>query len=155
MRMRKALPAAAAGIALAGTLATASLAYAHDGGVGAVQRPRIDRTEIQAMIAEDLGLTVEELKAKLDAGQKPKQIAESLGITPEQMKEKMLARATAEIQERVASGKITQEQADKLIERLKNHPHPGKPMRRFFKHRFNGNGSPPPLFEKFKEVQAQ
>lgn len=156
MRMKRVIPAAAAGIALAGTLATASLAYAHDGGVGAAQRPRIDKTEIQAMIAEDLGITVDELKAKLDAGQKPKEIAESLGITPEQIKEKMLARATAEIQARVASGKLTQEQADKILERLANHPKPGKMMlRKFIKHRWNGNGTPPPHFEKFKEVQAQ
>ncbi|MEK7073299.1 MAG: hypothetical protein AAB974_02570 [Patescibacteria group bacterium] len=155
MRMRKALPAAAAGIALAGTLASASLVYAHDGGVGAVQRPRLDKTEIQAMIAEDLGITVDQLKQKIDAGQKPGEIAKELGITPEQMKEKMIARATAEIQARVASGKLTQEQADKILERMANHPKPGKMMRHVIKHRFNGNGNPPPHFEKFKEIQAQ
>lgn len=154
--MKRVIPAAAAGIALAGTLATASLAYAHDGGAGVMQRPRIDKTEIQAMIAEDLGITVDELKTKIDAGLKPGEIAKKLGITPEEIQAKMQARAKAEIAARVASGKITQEQADKILERLANHPKPGKMMlRKFIKHRFNGNGTPPPHFERFKASMEQ
>lgn len=155
MRMKKALPAAAAvGIALAGTIAATPLVFAHDGGPaqlgGGAGMPRPDKAHFQAMIAEDLGISVEDFKARVQAGETPREIIASLGITPEQMHEKMQARAKAAIEERVASGKLTREQADKILERMANHPKPAMKLRRFIKHRA---GQDHPRFERVVEQQ--
>lgn len=123
MRKHRAISAAAAGMVLAGTLVSTPLVFAHDGGVAGMRSQRIDQTEIQAMMAEDVDTTVEDLKMKATDGKKPREHA-------------------AEIADRVLSGKITQEQADKILERMANHPKPGKIMHgiklgRFMKHRFS------------------
>lgn len=123
MRKNRAISAAAAGMVLAGTLVSTPLVFAHDGGVAGMQSQRIDQTEIQAMVAEDADTTADDLKVKIADGKKPRE-------------------HVAEIADRVLSGKITQEQADKILERMANHPKSGKIMHgikwgRLMKHRFS------------------
>ncbi|OPX86813.1 MAG: hypothetical protein A4E53_02845 [Pelotomaculum sp. PtaB.Bin104] len=65
-----------------------------------------------------LGMTAEELKAELDAGKKFEDIANAQGLTMEQFKEKMKEARQAEIAQAVADGKLTQAQADEMLQRI-------------------------------------
>jgi polyhydroxyalkanoate synthesis regulator phasin len=78
--------------------------------------------------AETLGLTPEELFAELRAGKSPAEIAEEQGVDVEALYDAMnAARGEAmrqAIQQAVEDGRITQEQADQMLERLENRPSP-------------------------------
>ncbi len=65
-----------------------------------------------------LGISAEDLKARLLEGKNFEQIGKDLGITPEEMKTRRLDQIKAHIQQLVSDGAITQEQADKRIARL-------------------------------------
>lgn len=66
---------------------------------------------VQAM-AEKLGLTVDELQAKLDGGTTMWQLAEEKGLSVEDFRAAMDAARTQAIDKAVADGTLTQEQAD-------------------------------------------
>jgi len=85
-----------------------------------------DRSEHQASVAEILGLTVEELQAARDAGQRLDQIVETQGLTMEEFQAAMQAAKIAQINQAVADGELTQEQADAMIERIENGDGPGR-----------------------------
>ena len=68
--------------------------------------------------AEAFGLTVEELQAKLDAGETIYSIAEAQGMTLAQFREMMTQVRTDAINQAVADGLITQAQADWMLERM-------------------------------------
>ena len=78
--------------------------------------------------AEALGLTPEEFFAELHAGKSLDEIAEAKGVDVQTLYDAMnAARAEAEkqaIQQAVEDGRITQEQADQMLERLENRPSP-------------------------------
>ncbi|OPX85123.1 MAG: hypothetical protein A4E53_03589 [Pelotomaculum sp. PtaB.Bin104] len=63
-------------------------------------------------------ITADELKAKMESGKKLKEIVTEQGMTMEQFHEKMLELKKAEIAQKVADGKITQEQANKMLQKL-------------------------------------
>lgn len=75
-------------------------------------------------LATALGLQVADVKAKLDAGQTPDQIITATGQSKDTVIAALqAARVTsmkARIAEKVASGKITQAQADNMITRITN-----------------------------------
>jgi uncharacterized membrane protein len=78
--------------------------------------------------AETLGLTPEELFAELHAGKSLAEIAEAQGVDVQTVYDAMKvaqdeARQQA-IQQAVEDGRLTQEQADQMIERLENRPSP-------------------------------
>lgn len=80
--------------------------------------------------ASILGITVDDLKTRLDSGKTCEQIATDLGISADTLKTKMevqratrLAEMKAKIAQEVTDGKLTQAQADQMLERLTN---PGK-----------------------------
>jgi len=79
--------------------------------------------------AQALGLSAEELKAKLGQGMSFKQIIEGQGIDPEQLFKKTqanwLEKKKQHLNELVGQGKITQEQADKRLEKIQ-HKTPNK-----------------------------
>jgi hypothetical protein len=64
------------------------------------------------------GLTVEELQAQLDAGETMYTIAEAQGFTLEQFRELMLQVRTDALNQLVADGTITQEQADWMLSHM-------------------------------------
>ncbi|MBT4349993.1 DUF3071 domain-containing protein [bacterium] len=68
--------------------------------------------------AEIVDMTIDELQAALDAGQRFHEIAEDRGITQEQMHEYMQPIMQERIAELVANGTITQEQADLRLEHM-------------------------------------
>jgi len=78
--------------------------------------------------AEALGLTPEELFAELHAGKSLDEIAEAKGVDVQTVYDAMnAARGEAmqqALQQAVEDGRITQEQADQMIERLENRPSP-------------------------------
>jgi transposase len=78
--------------------------------------------------AEALGLTPEELFAELRAGKSLDEIAEAKGVDVQTVYDAMhAARGEAmqqALQQAIEDGRITQEQADQMIERLENRPSP-------------------------------
>src|SRR4030042_3608538 len=101
-----------------------------------------DRQEMLELKAEILGITVVQLEEKLKEGKTLKQIIEELGLTWEQVRDRMYEKMQARIEERlqqmVDEGTITQEQADKKMDRLpkkyeKNNGHGSAFMRGFWR----------------------
>ena len=76
--------------------------------------------------AEALGLTPEELFAELRAGKSPAEIAEEQGVEVEALYDAMnAARGEAmqqAIEQAVQDGRLSQEQADQMLERLESGP---------------------------------
>jgi polyhydroxyalkanoate synthesis regulator phasin len=94
--------------------------------------PRLDA------LAQALGMTTEELKAQLKQGKKISDIAQEKGLTREQLRQKLLDARIQAIRQAVEEGKISQEKADEMIQRLQNAPqgkgfgHFGRPFGRPF-----------------------
>ncbi len=72
---------------------------------------------MHAALADKLGLTVEELEAKVAEGVTAWQIAEAQGLTVEEFQALMLEARTEALTQMVADGVITQEQADWMSQR--------------------------------------
>ena len=75
----------------------------------------IDR---HAIMADALGITVEELAAARETGTKLDELAAANGTTVEAIKEAMLAATTDAINQAVASGEMTQAQADMVLAKI-------------------------------------
>lgn len=71
-----------------------------------------------AAFAEALGLTPEELETRHNAGETMWQIAESQGISQEEFGTLWTEARTAALEQAVADGVITQEQADWMIQHM-------------------------------------
>lgn len=67
-------------------------------------------------MANILGLTSEELKTELESGKNMQDILTGHGLTAEEFRQKMQEQREAQIARDVADGKITQEQADKMLQ---------------------------------------
>lgn len=76
------------------------------------------REQIHAAIAQALGLTVEEFEAAIAAGKKLPQIAAEQGVAVEDVWAAARAAREAAIQQAVADGVITQEQANWMLSRM-------------------------------------
>jgi len=104
-----------------------SPAWEHRGpfGRGAFGRGGIHIVDKQAVLAEALGLTVEDLQAARAEGKSIQQLAEEQGVSPEDLQAALKAAHLAAIDQAVVDGTLTQEQADQLKERIENAPAPG------------------------------
>jgi polyhydroxyalkanoate synthesis regulator phasin len=67
-------------------------------------------------MANILGITEDQLKTELESGKKMQDILTEHGLTMEQCKQKMQEQREQQIAQDVADGKITQEQADKMLQ---------------------------------------
>ncbi|MHB8986148.1 MAG: DUF2680 domain-containing protein, partial [Eubacteriales bacterium] len=67
-----------------------------------------------------LGLTADQLKQELQSGKTMQQIVEGHGLTMDQFKQQMLDAQKQDLAKKVSDGKLTQEQADKIISRMGN-----------------------------------
>ncbi len=76
------------------------------------------RDEMHAAVAEALGLSVEELDAAMAEGQTMWQIAEEQGVDPEAIRDAMQDAREEAINQAVADGVLTQEQADWMLGRI-------------------------------------
>ena len=74
-----------------------------------------DYLDKEALMAEALGITVEELQAARDEGKSHKELMEDLGLDKETVRQNMQTAHEAAIQQAVADGVITQEQADQIL----------------------------------------
>jgi len=72
------------------------------------------------ILTDVLGLTVEELQAAYEAGQTMDEIVDAQGLTMEEFQAAVQAARIAQINQAVADGELTQEQADRMIERIEN-----------------------------------
>ena len=99
--------------------------------------PIVDKEAMQTAVANALGVSVDELEAMKAEGKRLPQIAEELGVEMSAVREAVQAARAEALQQAVADGKITQEQADWLLEHGGKHRPGGKP--------FGGQpGGPPP-----------
>ena len=73
-------------------------------------------------LAQVLGMSADELKAELQQGKKITDIAQEKGLTADQLRQKLLDAKIQAIQQAVTDGKITQEKADEMINKLQNAP---------------------------------
>jgi uncharacterized protein YidB (DUF937 family) len=71
--------------------------------------------------ADYLGLTEAELREKLNDGQTLAEIAEAEGKSVDGLKQALVDAAKAKLDQLVRDGELTQEQADAMLERLKEH----------------------------------
>ena len=89
-------------------------------------RPAMLREKGLDALAEVLGMDVDELKDALRAGQTPQELAEAQGLDWEevqaQLQEQVLEAARERLAQAVEEGKLTQEQADAILERMENAP---------------------------------
>lgn len=74
--------------------------------------------EMVAAFAEKLGMTAEDLQARLDAGDRLWDVAEEKGLTQEEFLTQWEAVRVQVIDQAVKDGKITQEQADRMKTRV-------------------------------------
>lgn len=86
----------------------ASLMQAHQALKGYIDQ--------DALTAETLGITLEELQAAREEGKSPNDLMDELGISAEDFQAAMRAAYEAAIQQAVDDGVITQEQADLFLE---------------------------------------
>lgn len=73
---------------------------------------------MQVVVASVFGMTPEELQAAQDAGKTMWDLVEEQGMTQEQFAAKMLEARTQALEQAVADGVITQEQADWMSSRM-------------------------------------
>ena len=88
--------------------------YQNSGGYGPMH------TYMIAAIAEAFGMTPEELQAQYDQGKTPWDIAQEKGMTQEQFFALMTEARTQALQQAVADGVITQQQADWMLSHMQN-----------------------------------
>jgi hypothetical protein len=69
--------------------------------------------------AEFLGITEEELREALRSGKSLAELAEENGKSVDELKKALLAEAETRLDEAVADEKLTREQADRILERLR------------------------------------
>ncbi len=93
----------------------------HRGGGRDGNSVRLNREEKAQVIADTLGITVEELQAAKEAGTSLEELAAANGTTVEAIENALYNAQVAKINEAVANGDITQEQADAMIERMDLH----------------------------------
>jgi hypothetical protein len=77
-----------------------------------------------AEIAKALGISPEELKQDLAAGKTVKDVAASKGMDEATFRNNLVNAVKSDLDPKVASGKITQQQEDKILARLKSGPLP-------------------------------
>jgi hypothetical protein len=76
---------------------------------------------IIATFAEELGIPVDELEARLAAGERLVNVALSKGLTITQFRALMTSARIKAIDQAVLDGKLTQEQADRMKQRVNRH----------------------------------
>jgi hypothetical protein len=69
-------------------------------------------------LAKALGITPEQLKSEFQSGKKLPQIITDRGLTVEQYHQKIMEIKKEDLAKAVSEGKLTQEQADKMIQRI-------------------------------------
>jgi predicted DNA-binding protein YlxM (UPF0122 family) len=77
-----------------------------------------DAQEILETVAEVLGLTPEDLTSELQSGKTLGEVAEAEGVDTQAIVDAVYAQVAETLQQAVEDGRLTQEQADQILERL-------------------------------------
>ena len=85
---------------------------ANESGLGLMA---VDEADMHAVIADALGMSLDEFEAAIAAGETPATLALELGIDLDVIQEAMDAAHEAAFEQAVADGLITQEQADWIL----------------------------------------
>jgi uncharacterized protein (DUF433 family) len=102
------------------------------GGRGAMMRVG---QEMLKVVAQTLGMEVDDLMAELRDGKTIADVAAEQGVSLDDIEAAILASIEAKLDQLVSDGKLTQEQADQILERVAEHigdmltkplPHPGR-----------------------------
>ena len=72
-------------------------------------------------VAKILGITQDQMKSELQSGKKFSDIISEHGLTADQFHQKMLDLKKQKLAQEVTDGKITQEQADQMIQGMEQH----------------------------------
>jgi len=127
--MKKYLSSIAAAGLLAGSVATVAPVHAQTtttaNGAPSHQTHIFGHGPFQKGIGDHanlLGIRATDLQSRLSQGKTFQQIASDLGISQDQLNAKRLGQMKIHLQELVTSGKITQAQADSLLQKMQNHP---------------------------------
>lgn len=72
------------------------------------------------VVASATGLTTDEVAQRRTAGESPAQIAEAAGLSADELVESVLDARAEALDEAVASGAVTREQADAALERMRD-----------------------------------
>ena len=110
---------------LAVGVSSTTTAYAHEGGPGGGKGGgRSLSGEALEAAADLLNMSTDELTAALESGQKLRELVEAAGVDIQEFKDTLGAIREQSIRDRIAQGledgTITQEKADKILERLEN-----------------------------------
>jgi hypothetical protein len=97
------------------------------GGSGTGGRAPMNEYAIAAM-AEVLGMTPTDVQSRISAGENPMDIVREQGLNPDDYRTKFEAAMTKVINQAVSDGKLTQQQADQMLQRMKEQrpPSPGQ-----------------------------
>ena len=88
--------------------------------VDANGQPLIDKATRQSILAEALGITVDELKTQLDAGKTLREIAQAQGLDEATFKANLQTARNKVLDQLVANGKLTQAQANAIKQHAAN-----------------------------------
>lgn len=86
-------------------------------------------------ILEKLEITFDELKARLTGGETLEEVAEEAGIDLDAVHDEFIQKQIERVEQALADGKITEEQADRIRERLNNQLENPIPWNMFYKMR--------------------
>jgi polyhydroxyalkanoate synthesis regulator phasin len=89
------------------------------GGRGGYMMGGSGESVLLSVAAEKLGMTVEELQTELEADKTIADVAEAKGVELATIIDAYVAAKQEQVQQMVTDGRITQEQADKMIENLR------------------------------------
>ncbi|PKN99974.1 MAG: hypothetical protein CVU42_06390 [Chloroflexi bacterium HGW-Chloroflexi-4] len=102
---------------IAGT--TAQYGFGGQGGMMGGSQPGLLHDEMVEVVAEKLGITVEDLTARLDDGENLYSVAIAEGLSNDEAKAMLLDARSEAIDLAVANGDLTQTQADFMKARIK------------------------------------
>ncbi len=80
---------------------------------------RIQRAEVRAL-SDVLGMSPQELRDALKSGKSLRELAEEKGVSKEDIRSAMLDAAKSVLDQAVNRGLITEEQADRILERIES-----------------------------------
>ena len=103
----------------------------------------IDRDAIRQVIADELGISVDELEAAKEDGVTLEELAEANGTTVEAVKAAADAEKAAQVQDALDNGDITEEQAERLLNGGRRGGPDGNGNGRPGRRGPGGNGQPP------------
>ena len=81
-------------------------------------------SDVLQAVADKLGMSVDDLRSELCSGKALTDIAKEKGVSEQEVRDAAVAAAKTQLDQAVKDGKLTQKQADAILERLREAPQP-------------------------------